>query len=120
MTHLRSIPSSSAIELLLGFNERVQSMDAFERLLWWLFAGSTGAKTRALVLRAIREQPRNAQQLSQSLHLDYTTIRHHLRVLEKNRLVLTEGEKYGKLYFVSDLMESNWERFESILKSTEK
>jgi DNA-binding transcriptional ArsR family regulator len=93
-------------------------MDAFERLLWWLFVGSTGAKTRVQVLRTIREQPRNAQQLSQMLHLDYTTIRHHLGVLEKNRLILTEGEKYGKLYFVSDLMEANWAKLEEILKKT--
>ena len=93
-------------------------MDAFERLLWWLFVGSTGAKTRVQVLRAIREQPRNAQQLSQLLHMDYTTIRHHLGVLEKNRVVLTEGEKYGKLYFISELMESNWTRLEGILKKS--
>ena len=93
-------------------------MDAFERLLWWLFVGSTGAKTRVQVLQTIREQPRNAQQLSQILHLDYTTIRHHLGVLEKNRLVLTEGEKYGKLYFISELMESNWSKLDEILKKT--
>lgn len=93
-------------------------MDAFERLLWWLFVGSTGAKTRVLVLQAIREQPRNAQQLSQVLHLDYTTIRHHLGVLEKNRLVLAEGDKYGRLYFVSELMEANWPKLEEILKKT--
>lgn len=90
-------------------------MDAFERLLWWLFAGSTGAKTRLLVLNALREQPRNAQQLSQALHLDYTTVRHHLSVLERNRLVLTEGEKYGKLYFVSETMEANWGKLDTIL-----
>ena len=93
-------------------------MDAFERLLWWLFVGSTGAKTRIQVLRAIKEQPRNAQQLSQLLHMDYTTIRHHLGVLEKNRVVLTEGEKYGKLYFISELMESNWTKLEGILKKS--
>jgi len=45
-------------------------MDSFERLLWWLFAGSAGARTRALVLFNLRDQPKNAQQLSQSLHLD--------------------------------------------------
>ncbi len=93
-------------------------MDAFERLLWWLFAGSTGAKTRLTVLSAIREQPRNAQQLSQALNLDYTTVRHHLQVLEKNNLVLTEGERYGKIYFVSDVMESNWGKLESIMGKT--
>jgi DNA-binding transcriptional ArsR family regulator len=93
-------------------------MDAFERLLWWLFAGSTGANTRLQVLKAIREQPRNAQQLSQLLHLDYTTVRHHLGVLEKNRLVLTEGDKYGKLYFVSEAMEANWAKLEEIISRT--
>ena len=93
-------------------------MDSFERILWWLFAGSAGALTRLEVLRAIREQPRNAQQLTQALHVDYTTVRHHLRVLEQNRLVVTEGEKYGKLYFLSADMEANWGKLEEILART--
>ena len=98
----------------------ILSMDAFERLLWWLFAGSTGAGTRLQVLEAIREQPRNAQQLSLYLHLDYTTVRHHLGVLEKNRLIVTEGDKYGKLYFLSDMMETNWAKLEEIKAKTGK
>lgn len=93
-------------------------MDSFERILWWLFAGSTGAVTRLSVLQAIREQPRNAQQLTQALHVDYTTVRHHLRVLEQNRLVVTEGEKYGKLYFLSSEMESRWSKLDEILSKT--
>lgn len=93
-------------------------MDSFERLLWWLFAGSAGAKTRALVLFNLRDQPKNAQQLSQSLRLDYTTVRHHLRVLETNRIVLAEGDKYGRVYFVSENMESHWTTLEGILKRT--
>lgn len=95
-------------------------MDSFERILWWLFAGSTGAATRLEVLQAIKEQPRNAQQLTQALHVDYTTVRHHLRVLEQNRLVVTEGEKYGKLYFLSSEMEASWPKLEEILKKTRK
>ena len=91
-------------------------MDSFERLLWWLFAGSAGARTRALVLLSIRKEPRNAQQLSLALQLDYTTVRHHLRVLESNRLVLTEGGNYGKVYFVSENMETHWDKLETILK----
>jgi len=91
-------------------------LDAFERLLWWLFAGSAGGRTRKIVLSAIREQPRNAQQLSEALHLDYTTIRHHLKVLEQNRLIVTEGDAYGKLYFISDSMEAHWTTLESILR----
>ena len=70
--------------------------------------------------RRSRSSRRNAQQLSQYLHLDYTTVRHHLGVLEKNRLVLTEGEKYGKLYFLSDVMEANWAKLEEIKVKTGK
>src|SRR5579875_2061888 len=90
-------------------------MDSFERLLWWLFAGSVGAKTRALVLYAIRDRPRNAWQLSQALGLDYTTVRHHLKVLESNRLIISEGNKYGKMYFVAEGMEQYWDLLGKIL-----
>src|SRR5438477_11055342 len=71
-------PAKQAIiSMRLGYGF-VVTMDSFERLLWWLFAGSAGARTRALVLFDLRDRPKNAQQLSQSLHLDYTTVRHHL------------------------------------------
>lgn len=95
-------------------------MDAFERLLWWLFAGSAGARTRSEVLKALKDQPRNAQQLSLALGLDYTTIRHHLKVMQENRIVITEGESYGKLYFVSDAMEAHWPALEAILEKTNR
>ena len=93
-------------------------MDHFERLLWWLFAGSTGAANRARVLMALRERPQNTQQLAESLRVDYTTARHHLRVLLKNGLVVAEGEGYGRMFFVSSMAESNWGRFVAILEKT--
>jgi len=95
-------------------------LDAFERLLWWLFAGSAGAKTRAQVLQAIREEPRNAQQLSQALGLDYTTVRHHLKVLQQNHIVITEGESYGRMYFLSDSMEAHWNNLQAILDKAKR
>jgi DNA-binding transcriptional ArsR family regulator len=93
-------------------------VESFERVLWWLFGGSAGAATRARVLLAIREQPRNAQQLAQTLGVDYTTVRHHLRVLLKNGLVVTAGETYGRMYFLSPSMESHWEQLAVILERT--
>lgn len=93
-------------------------MDPFERLLWWLFAGSVGAQSRTEIVTALKQQPRNAQQLSEQLGLDYTTVRHHLSVLEKNRILLTEGEKYGKIYFLSEAMDSHWAQLEAILNKT--
>ncbi|HXW36815.1 MAG TPA: winged helix-turn-helix domain-containing protein [Nitrososphaerales archaeon] len=91
-------------------------MDSFERILWWLFAGSSGSSTRGAIVKAIREEPRNAQKLSEALNLDYTTVRHHLRVLQENKLIISEGEKYGKLYFVTESMEAHWSKLEEILK----
>jgi DNA-binding transcriptional ArsR family regulator len=111
---------SATIVLLRPRYSAAHVLDAFERLLWWLFGGSAGAKTRSLVLNAVREEPRNAQQLSEALGLDYTTVRHHLRVMEQNRIVVTEGNSYGKLYFPSDSMEAHWSQFEAILERTRR
>ncbi len=92
-------------------------MDSFERVLWWLFRSSIGAATRARVLVAIRDEPRNAQQLAEGLALDYKTVRHHLRVLGKNGLVTTAGERYGQVYFLSPSIESRWAVFENIVRN---
>ncbi|TLZ96194.1 MAG: winged helix-turn-helix transcriptional regulator [Methanobacteriota archaeon] len=91
-------------------------MDSLERVLWWLFRSSIGATTRARVLVAIRDEPRNAQQLAEGLALDYKTVRHHLRVLGKNGLVTTAGERYGQVYFLSPSIESHWAVFEKIVR----
>lgn len=73
---------------------------------------------RARVLLSLRERPRNTLQLAQALHVDYTTVRHHLRVMTKNGLVVTSGEGYGKMYFLSPMMESHWGQLVAILEKT--
>ena len=46
------------------------------------------------------------------LKLDYKTIIHHITVLSKNGLVITDNkELYGAIYFVSPLLEKNYESF---------
>jgi DNA-binding transcriptional ArsR family regulator len=64
----------------------------------------------------LKETPQNANQLATSLKLDYRTIRHHLEVLEKNKLIVSVGEGYGTTYFLSPVMEENYALFEEILK----
>ncbi len=83
-------------------------MDSFQQLIWWLFQSSSGGPTRVRIVHALREEPRNAQQLSIALVLDYTTVRHHLRVLQRNHLVDVVGSRYGQVYFVSPNLESRW------------
>lgn len=87
-------------------------MDSVQQLVWWLFLSSAGGPTRARLVRALREQPRNAQQLADALRLDYTTVRHHLRVLQRNRLIETVGDRYGQTYFVAPSLEAHWAMIE--------
>jgi len=85
-------------------------------LLGWLIAGTRGGPTRAQIIQVLRETPRNANQLANLLGVDYRTIRHHLKVLEKNRIITSAGEGYGTTYFLSPAMEENYALFEEMLK----
>lgn len=89
-------------------------MNAVKRLLWWLLAGSVGGLNRGRILETLFQTPQNANELSKTLKLDYKTIRHHLDVLEKNRLVTSTGSGYGKNYFPSDMLEEHKELFTEI------
>jgi len=86
-------------------------MRAAKRLLWWILVGSAGGFNRARILQELTSTPRNANELATLLKLDYKTTRHHLEVLEKNRLITTMGNKYGTLYFPSELLEENMHFF---------
>jgi DNA-binding transcriptional ArsR family regulator len=87
---------------------------AVRRILWWVFTGNRGGPNRARIIIAIKERPLNANQLSQLLGMDYKTIRHHLSVLMKNRLILEVGEGYGSMFFISPELEQNYEEFKRI------
>jgi DNA-binding transcriptional ArsR family regulator len=85
-------------------------------LLGWLIAGTRGGTSRAKIIEILKETPQNANQLANQLGMDYRTIRHHLQVLEKNRIITSAGEGYGTTYFLSPAMEENYALFEEILK----
>jgi len=84
-------------------------------LLGWLIAGTRGGLTRAKMIMALKEAPQNANQLANLLKMDYRTIRHHLRILEKNRIIVSAGEGYGTTYFLSPVMDENYALFEEIV-----
>ena len=84
-------------------------------LLGWLIAGTRGGVTRAKILETLKENPQNANQLANLLGMDYRTIRHHLKILQKNRLITSAGDGYGTTYFLSTELEENYGLFEEIL-----
>jgi DNA-binding transcriptional ArsR family regulator len=85
-------------------------------LLGWLIAGTRGGPTRARIIATLKESPQNANQLATVLGMDYRTIRHHLEVLQKNKIITSVGEGYGMTYFLSQTMEENYAVFEEIRK----
>ena len=81
----------------------------FKRIVWHLICSTRGGVNRAKILHVLTENPSNANQISTQLKLDYKTITHHIDVLKKNRLIITENEdSYGATYFTSPIMERNY------------
>lgn len=90
-----------------------------KNLLWYLVAGTKGGETRGRIISLIEKKPSNANKISETLKLDYKTIRHHLKVLEENNIITAVNKgNYGAVYFLSEIMKENmevfgeiWERF---------
>jgi DNA-binding transcriptional ArsR family regulator len=49
--------------------------------------------------------------MAADLGMDYKTVRHHLSVLMKNHMLVSVGEGYGAMYFVSPELEQNYDEF---------
>ncbi|MFC6953061.1 MULTISPECIES: winged helix-turn-helix domain-containing protein [Halorubellus] len=85
-----------------------------EKALWYLLVGTRGGQSRVRIIRAIEDRPRNANQLSEVVDLDYNTVRYHLDTLLEHDVVEKGGEDYGAMYFLTDRFEHHREEFERI------
>ena len=85
-----------------------------EKALWYLLVGTRGGQSRVQIIRAIEDRPRNANQLSEVVDLDYNTVRYHLDTLLEHDVVEKGGEDYGAMYFLTDRFEHHREEFERI------
>lgn len=61
----------------------------------------------------------NANRLSKELGMDYTTVRHHLDVLEGSGVLEAVGDRYGTVYCVSGRL-ADKEALARILEETGK
>lgn len=88
-----------------------------EGVLWYLLASSRGGPTRVRILRQLEDHPQNANQLATTLDMDYTTIRHHLDVLQENNVVYRTDNDYAAVYLLTDQARSNWDIIEEIFSA---
>ncbi|MGI9566127.1 MAG: ArsR/SmtB family transcription factor [Nitrosopumilus sp.] len=89
-------------------------------LFYFLFVGSRGGDNRIRIMSTLRENPSNANQIAAIVSIDYKSVQHHIKVLEKNNMVSRIGGKYGATYFVSALFEEGQDAFDEILSKLQK
>ena len=101
---------------LLEFKEILRSKSPSEqrkpdkqtsKLLFYLFTSTRGGFTRLRIIMLLLERSYNTHQLAQELQLDYKAVQHHMKVLEKNNMILKIGEKYGAIFRLSTFLEVN-------------
>jgi predicted transcriptional regulator len=84
-----------------------------------VFTGMNGRYTRLRIICSITEIPMNTLELSKKLVLDYKTIKHNIGVLEKNNLIVRQGEGYGDMFFPSDLISTNLPTLYKVIRKVE-
>jgi DNA-binding transcriptional ArsR family regulator len=91
-----------------------------EGVFWQLLASSRGGGSRVRILRAIDDQPRNPNELATELDLDYTTVQHHLDMLEENNVLRSSGDGYGAVYLLTEQAQAHREKLEQVLETVDK
>jgi len=94
-------------EILRSKSEQRKPDKQASKLLFYLFTSTRGGFTRLRIIMLLLEQSYNTHQLAQELQLDYKAIQHHMKVLEKNNMILKIGGKYGAVFHLSVFLEVN-------------
>ena len=101
----------------MGLSDGVTEDKDLKRVLWYVLGGSRGGENRARIIHELSVRPLNLNQLAEKLGLDYRTVTHHAKVLGVNSLVITEGEKYGTMYFLSPRLKAGLGIFGEVVEA---
>ena len=91
-----------------------------EKALWYLLTATRGGENRLRIIRALSEQPKNANELADELDVGYKTVRHHLDTLEEHGLVEAGEQQYARLHFLTDQFRRHRGQFEEIARQVER
>jgi DNA-binding transcriptional ArsR family regulator len=90
----------------------------FRSLMWYLLRGTRGGPNRFRILEELRLSPANAHQLAAAVDLDYRTVRHHLKLLEKNGAIARPvGDAYAAPFELTPYVAEHFDELEEILRS---
>ena len=82
----------------------IPTRKVLKRVLLLSLAGTKGGYVRMQIIMLLQKKPYNINELSKKLSLDYKTVQHHIRVLEKSNLIVSSKKKYDNSYKLSTLL----------------
>ena len=85
----------------------IPTKDILKRTLLMSIVGTRGGVVRLKILLLLESTSHNINELSKILSLDYKSVQHHIRVLEKSGLITPSGKKYANAYRLSSLLEAH-------------
>ena len=97
----------------------VSIMDSTKRYLFWLLEGTRGGPMRIRLLSILAKRPLNLRQLALAAKVDYSTVEHHIHLMEKHSIVESVGDGYGHLYSVCEEDPAVWEYVKEKIKGGE-
>jgi len=90
------------------------------QLLSPVFTGMQGRYTRLKIILALAETPLNTLQLSKQLGYNHKAIQRNLKILEENHLIDSAGNRYGRMFFLSELLNSNLPTLLKVIEKVDK
>ncbi|MFW6040549.1 MAG: PAS domain S-box protein [Thermoplasmatota archaeon] len=91
-------------------------MKNLEQKLAFLLLGQAGGENRSKIIELLKDRPYNINQIANELSLNYMTVKYHVnKLIENNILISSKYGDYGKVYFLNELLENNFEVYEDIV-----
>ncbi len=119
---MEKIPKLQLIKLVRERNpkQKEKSDPYVIKLLSPVFTGMQGRYTRLKIILALAEEPLSTPQLSKQLGHDYKTIQRNLKILEESHLIDRSGGGYGRMFFLSELLDMNLITLLEVIEKVDK
>lgn len=95
--------------------KHVSSDKYAKRIFHIVFITSRGGTNRIRIVKLLLDAPLNTNQIAKELDLNFKAVQHHIKVLVKNNILTSVGEKYNVAFFPSTFLDENMEAFEEIV-----
>ena len=90
-----------------SIEKELQKKRKLKIILYYHLVATRGGKNRMRIIKTLITHPMNMNQIAKEIGLTYSGVLYHIKILEKNNLIIPFGEKYGTIYALSEQIEQN-------------